>query len=482
MKKILPILLIVSSLYCQKKGKNKIIADSVHSDEVKVEKVSEVIISLGDSLKSFETNLFVGEIHNKPELIFLSENRSTITIPTDYAITLKGGNPMISYFYDITLSKGDSLSIYTKPLKINEAVQINHPVFEIQNSSRTWGELNFSYLLYKRNLENQAIEIGPNPGILGVQIDVDKVFNNATDILDSLKSIQSISDTFYQITQFNQKLKLATSRIRNARVTKGFVYLEDLGINLNDKEQLQNPDYINFLREVILYEYFKAQRSVSFSEQFDYVRSNETFLSMEVKMGVLDAYLQSIYLVEKEKFKECMKVFDSINTNPVFKEKWSKVASKMAEEQKRFNETNRNIATLTNLVGSTEVTFEDVLANQKGKIVLVDFWASWCAPCRLEMPFLETIYSKFSKDEFQIIEISIDKDYEAWKRASNIEGLSNEPHNYIISNWEESNLYNNYAIKTIPRYLLFGKKGQIISADAPRPSTTELEKIIRAFL
>jgi thiol-disulfide isomerase/thioredoxin len=128
------------------------------------------------------------------------------------------------------------------------------------------------------------------------------------------------------------------------------------------------------------------------------------------------------------------------------------------------------------------LTFEEILSNQKGKIVLVDFWASWCSPCRKEMPFLKDLKSKFNENELKVIEISIDKDYSAWVRASKLESLSKEEDNYIIANWKKSSLYKNYKIKTIPRYLLFDKNGKIIDDDAPRPSENELIKLIKASI
>ena len=98
------------------------------------------------------------------------------------------------------------------------------------------------------------------------------------------------------------------------------------------------------------------------------------------------------------------------------------------------------------------------------------------------MPYLKDLKQKFNADEFKVIEISIDKDYSAWVRASKLEGLSKEEDNYIISSWKKSSLYKNFKIETIPRYLLFDKNGKIINEDAPRPSENELEKLIKASI
>uniref|UniRef100_UPI00404A45C3 TlpA family protein disulfide reductase n=1 Tax=Flavobacterium sp. TaxID=239 RepID=UPI00404A45C3 len=80
--------------------------------------------------------------------------------------------------------------------------------------------------------------------------------------------------------------------------------------------------------------------------------------------------------------------------------------------------------------------------------------------------------------QLQVIQISIDKDYEACERASKLENLSHDENSYIITNWIKSNLYKDFKISTIPRYLLFDKNGKIINENAPRPSDKNLVELI----
>ena len=200
------------------------------------------------------------------------------------------------------------------------------------------------------------------------------------------------------------------------------------------------------------------------------------------KEVLLDSYLKSIFFVEKQKFDEYLTKFHFYNTNNKLENKWNTIANKQKANLKKLNTPNRTVGILTNLVNDNELTFEQILLRNKGKIVLVDFWASWCAPCRREMPYLKDLKRKFNEDEFKVIEISIDKDYSAWVRASELESLSKEEENYIISNWKKSSLYENFKIETIPRYLLFDKNGKIINDDAPRPSENELKKLIKASI
>lgn len=64
------------------------------------------------------------------------------------------------------------------------------------------------------------------------------------------------------------------------------------------------------------------------------------------------------------------------------------------------------------------------LSKIRGKFILVDFWASWCGPCRKEIPFLKQLYTKFNKKGFNIVSISLDEDPDKWKAAIDVEKLA----------------------------------------------------------
>ncbi|WP_299275111.1 thioredoxin-like domain-containing protein [uncultured Psychroserpens sp.] len=483
MKNILLLFLLLSLLACQEEQKNSITEISIAKNET-IEKRNEVVISVNDTISSFFINLFVDDLQDKPDMLYLGkkEQKTSVVIPTQNAIRIIGGDPFISLFYELKLQKGDSLLIDVLDISINKSTKAKYPVFSISNSDKTWSEINFDYLLYTYNIEKSAIVVDDGQNFRNNSYDYDKIYQNAIKLLDSLKASNSISNAFHSTNKIIQKLKFATSKLREARYHKTEIDIDDLGVELNNEALFTNINYIGFLRALILYKYFNKNKRVLNSVLFDFIANNETFLRNDTKNVMLDAYLKSIFFIEKSKFKKYLKTFNTINTNEELKNKWKDVLHKQELNTDKLNKTDRNIGVLTNLVNENELTFEEVLLNYKGKVVLVDFWASWCSPCRKEMPHLEDLKSKFDEDKLKIIEISIDKDYAAWVRASELENLSKEKDNYIISNWEKSSLYKTYKIKTIPRYLLFGKDGKIINDDAPRPSETELIKLIKTSL
>ena len=97
----------------------------------------------------------------------------------------------------------------------------------------------------------------------------------------------------------------------------------------------------------------------------------------------------------------------------------------------------------------------------KGNYVLVDFWASWCGPCRAEMPAVKALYDKYKGKGFDIVGISFDRDKTAWTGA--IKKLDLPWHHISDLKGWESEAASVYGISGIPATLLVGPKGEIIA-------------------
>jgi thiol-disulfide isomerase/thioredoxin len=97
----------------------------------------------------------------------------------------------------------------------------------------------------------------------------------------------------------------------------------------------------------------------------------------------------------------------------------------------------------------------------KGKLVLVDFWASWCGPCRNEMPKLVEAYAKYKDKNFEIVGVSLDRDAESWKKG--LEQLNMTwPQMSDLKYWDSEGA-KSYVVRGIPHVVLIDGEGTIIS-------------------
>lgn len=127
--------------------------------------------------------------------------------------------------------------------------------------------------------------------------------------------------------------------------------------------------------------------------------------------------------------------------------------------------------------GKSECRLEKVLAQHKGKLILIDLWASWCGPCLEEMPYLTQLRKRYSEDKIIFLPISLDKQTSLWHETMNRISMPKN-NSYLLLNASRSSFYKRYNINKIPRYLLFDKEGKIINDNMSAPSETALSAFL----
>ena len=147
------------------------------------------------------------------------------------------------------------------------------------------------------------------------------------------------------------------------------------------------------------------------------------------------------------------------------------------QENKKMNNSPSPTFDYLNYAGG-QTKLEDF----KGKYVYIDVWATWCGPCRQEIPFLQEIEKKYHDKNITFISISIDKlkDQEKWKTMVKDKSLGGVQL-FADNDWN-SKFIKDYKINSIPRFIIIDPNGIIVKADAARPSSSDLTKELDLLL
>ncbi|MBS2097683.1 TlpA family protein disulfide reductase [Carboxylicivirga linearis] len=126
-----------------------------------------------------------------------------------------------------------------------------------------------------------------------------------------------------------------------------------------------------------------------------------------------------------------------------------------------------------NDINGEKVTSEDL----KGKVIYIDVWATWCGPCKAEIPHLKKMEEELHEQDIAFVSISVDNNKSAWEKMVAEKELKG--YQLFAPNDWNSEIIKDYAIRGIPRFIMIDKEGKLVNANASRPSNPETkEKLI----
>lgn len=168
-----------------------------------------------------------------------------------------------------------------------------------------------------------------------------------------------------------------------------------------------------------------------------------------------------------------------------------KEANKLVESESKNMQAQFDVVMkMAKINGSVAPTFnyenfaggKTKLEDLRGKYVYIDVWATWCGPCRGEIPSLARIEEKYKGKNIAFVSISVDedKDHDKWKKFVSDKQLGGIQL-FADKNWN-SEFITSFGINSIPRFILIDPKGIVLNADAPRPSEPQLQEKLDSLL
>jgi thiol-disulfide isomerase/thioredoxin len=117
------------------------------------------------------------------------------------------------------------------------------------------------------------------------------------------------------------------------------------------------------------------------------------------------------------------------------------------------------------------------LTDFRGKYVYIDMWATWCAPCRQEMPYLKQLEAQFKDAQIVFLGLSVDSDKAKWEKMASSGDLTGTQ----LYLGTQSSFQEAYRIEGIPRFILLDRNGVIISNDMSRPSDPKTAETLNSL-
>lgn len=297
--------------------------------------------------------------------------------------------------------------------------------------------------------------------------------------IDSLKKENLFSEQIYQFISQKNKYALALFELSKSSDMKG--QAKRLLSYYNDS--VYNHDiythYINYYRNIVNLYYLDKNKGNDYDYQYAYSQLKADGLVYgKLKEDILSAWIAPI--INQTSSIEGKKYYTEILSQL---SDTLRVASLKERYNTQFDETLMHSAELELMDRSKQqIKWQNLLSKCKGKIVYVDFWASWCAPCMSEMPKAKILRQKYAKKNIVFIYLALNDREKEWQAASLKAELENEQYNYLILNSKTAPMIKDLKITSIPRYLIYDKDGKLIYRDALRPSSNELEKVLGELL
>lgn len=288
------------------------------------------------------------------------------------------------------------------------------------------------------------------------------------DLDPNFKTLEEASITYKWVNQLNnfEAYKNYISEVKGFKVSANFPDFEK-GLNLEDENLIIVNNYNMYLNRY----YSKKAADLVEKDSIDHDLAFLKTVSNDVKSSKIKElllYSSARYGVSfTTNLQNYYDIFMANSTDEEHKKDITEKYNKLIKVSK--GQPSPKFVDYENYAGGT-TSLDDL----KGKYVYVDVWATWCGPCIREIPSLKKIEKQYHDKNIAFVSMSVDRqnDYDKWRKMVEEEELSGIQ--LYAPKGNKSEFYTNYGIMGIPRFILIDPEGNIISSNAPRPSSKKL--------
>ncbi|MCE7065165.1 TlpA disulfide reductase family protein [Dyadobacter sp. CY326] len=474
MRYLIGMLLIVSMLNCNQSQKDSAASNGKDSTEIKA------------SIKRIKLDSTTIQIssHNKFDFFYFQDYFGEGSV--HYELSKLNGSTTFRFFFDRDVKlflvaldgKPNTKTVMIHPgesIEISDTIS-NGNIFVVNNNAVRSNELNLIHSMNK--------QIGTD--LEGFYQYTPRVNYSTKQIIDSANLLYEKRLAF--LNDYKRKYPISKENHAQLAATLNYIKYDNIVSLYAEGFKPLDKEIINFINDNPVYDevngkaderawnyaYYIARnhmRNKSLSPVSMFDEASQVFKN-KTRDRVLFQIVAKAFREGDDSLGNLLKRYSNISTDQPLKD----YAEENFQLERFDSETTYQQASLIG-TDNKEITWAELLDKNKGKVVYMDFWASWCAPCIAEMPGSHQLKESYDGKSVAFVYVSTDDLHRAWIKSAARNGLKNE-NSFRLKGGNYSKIKDTFKINAIPRYMIFDKNGNLKISSAPRPR----EKKTREYL